>query len=51
VFNIRTGEVVQPPCIVPVKIYLTVVEDGVVYIEVSDPVPDGLPSEPASVRS
>jgi nitrite reductase/ring-hydroxylating ferredoxin subunit len=30
-FNVRTGEVVAPPCIVPVKTYVTVVEDGVVY--------------------
>jgi nitrite reductase/ring-hydroxylating ferredoxin subunit len=34
VFNVRTGEVVQPPCVVPLKTYTTVVEDGVVYIEV-----------------
>ena len=34
VFNIRTGEVVQPPCMVPVKTYKTVVEDGRVYIDV-----------------
>jgi nitrite reductase/ring-hydroxylating ferredoxin subunit len=33
-FNIRTGEVVSPPCIVPVRTYPTVVEDGSVYIEV-----------------
>ncbi|MFL5029253.1 MAG: non-heme iron oxygenase ferredoxin subunit [Xanthobacteraceae bacterium] len=33
-FNIRTGEVVSPPCIVPVKTYPTVVDDGSVYIEV-----------------
>ncbi|HKG00722.1 MAG TPA: non-heme iron oxygenase ferredoxin subunit [Xanthobacteraceae bacterium] len=33
-FNIRTGEVVSPPCMVPVKTYPTVVEDGSVYIEV-----------------
>lgn len=33
-FNIRTGEVVLPPCMVPVKTYKTLVEDGVVYIEV-----------------
>lgn len=50
VFNIRTGEVVQPPCVVPVKTYPTVVEDGIVYIEVY-PAPHGLPSDPASVRS
>ena len=34
VFNIRTGEVVGPPCMVPVKTYKTVVEDGRVYVEV-----------------
>jgi nitrite reductase/ring-hydroxylating ferredoxin subunit len=33
-FNVRTGEVVLPPCMVPVKTYHTVVEDGVVYVEV-----------------
>jgi nitrite reductase/ring-hydroxylating ferredoxin subunit len=33
-FNIRTGEVVAPPCMVPVKTYKTVVEDGRVYIDV-----------------
>ena len=33
-FNIRTGEVVSPPCMVPVKTYPTVVEDGGVFIEV-----------------
>jgi nitrite reductase/ring-hydroxylating ferredoxin subunit len=33
-FDIRTGEVVGPPCMVPVKIYKTLVEDGRVYIEV-----------------
>src|SRR5438046_7953617 len=33
VFNIRTGECVRPPCMVPVKTYKTVVEGGRVYIE------------------
>jgi nitrite reductase/ring-hydroxylating ferredoxin subunit len=33
-FNIRTGEVVSPPCMVPVKTYRTVVEDGKVFVEV-----------------
>jgi nitrite reductase/ring-hydroxylating ferredoxin subunit len=33
VFNIRTGAVVQPPCVVPVKSYLTEVEEGFVYID------------------
>jgi nitrite reductase/ring-hydroxylating ferredoxin subunit len=32
-FNIRTGEVVLPPCIIPMKTYPTTVEDGKVYIE------------------
>ena len=32
-FNIRTGEVVAPPCMVPVKTYRTLVEDGKVFIE------------------
>jgi biphenyl 2,3-dioxygenase ferredoxin subunit len=34
VFNIRTGECVRPPCMVPVKTYRTIVEDGRVFIEV-----------------
>ncbi len=34
VFNIRTGAVVLPPCMVPVKTYKTLVEDGVVCIDV-----------------
>jgi nitrite reductase/ring-hydroxylating ferredoxin subunit len=33
-FNIRTGEVVSPPCMVPVKVYPVVVADGKVFIEV-----------------
>jgi nitrite reductase/ring-hydroxylating ferredoxin subunit len=33
-FNVRTGEVVLPPCMVPVKTYKTVIEDAVLYIEV-----------------
>jgi nitrite reductase/ring-hydroxylating ferredoxin subunit len=33
-FNIKTGEVVLPPCMVPVKTYRTYVEDGKVFIEV-----------------
>lgn len=32
-FNVCTGEVVKPPCFVPVKTYTTIVEDGIVYIE------------------
>jgi biphenyl 2,3-dioxygenase ferredoxin component len=33
-FNIRTGEVVLPPCMIPMKTYPTTVEDGKVMIEV-----------------
>jgi nitrite reductase/ring-hydroxylating ferredoxin subunit len=32
-FNIKTGEVVSPPCMIPVKSYRTVVENGRVLIE------------------
>jgi nitrite reductase/ring-hydroxylating ferredoxin subunit len=32
-FNVRTGEVVQPPCVVPIKAYNTVVADGIVCID------------------
>ena len=32
-FNIRTGEVVSPPCMVPVKTYPATVVDGKVTIE------------------
>ena len=33
-FNVRTGEVVLPPCMEPVKTYKVSVEDGVVFIDV-----------------
>ena len=33
-FNIRTGEVVSPPCMVPIKTYPTTVREGRVTIEV-----------------
>lgn len=33
-FNVRTGEVVTPPCVVPIKTYKTVVEGDAVYVEV-----------------
>jgi nitrite reductase/ring-hydroxylating ferredoxin subunit len=32
-FNIKTGEVVAPPCMVPIKTYKTMVENGRVMIE------------------
>ena len=35
-FSIRTGECVGPPCMVPVKTYPVIVEDGRVYIELPD---------------
>jgi nitrite reductase/ring-hydroxylating ferredoxin subunit len=33
-FDIKTGEVVAPPCMIPVKTYPATVEGGVVFIEV-----------------
>jgi len=33
VFNIRTGAVVRPPCMVPLRTYPASVEGGDVYIE------------------
>ena len=33
-FNIRTGEVVSPPCMIPIKTYPTRVENGKVLIDV-----------------
>ena len=33
-FCVRTGEVVGPPCMIPVKTYNAVVDADVVYIEV-----------------
>ena len=33
-FDIKTGEVVSPPCMIPVKSYPATVEGGVVVIEV-----------------
>ena len=33
-FDIKTGEVVSPPCMIPVKTYPTVVEGDTVFIEV-----------------
>jgi biphenyl 2,3-dioxygenase ferredoxin component len=32
-FNIKTGEVVSPPCMVPIKTYKATVENGRVVIE------------------
>jgi nitrite reductase/ring-hydroxylating ferredoxin subunit len=33
-FNIKTGEVVSPPCVIPIKTYPAVVQDGKVFIEI-----------------
>lgn len=33
-FNIKTGEVVSPPCMIPIKTYPTVVQDGKVFVDV-----------------
>jgi nitrite reductase/ring-hydroxylating ferredoxin subunit len=35
-FNVRTGEVVEPPCMVPVKNYAVVIERERVTVELSD---------------
>lgn len=32
-FNVRTGAVVMPPCMVPVRTYAAVIRDGGVYID------------------
>jgi nitrite reductase/ring-hydroxylating ferredoxin subunit len=33
-FNVRTGEVVSPPCMLPLKTYSTTIEQGRIYIEI-----------------
>ena len=33
-FNIKTGEVALPPCMIPIRTYKTMVEDGKVFIMV-----------------
>jgi nitrite reductase/ring-hydroxylating ferredoxin subunit len=33
-FNIKTGEVVAPPCMIPLKTYRVIVEDGKVFVDV-----------------
>ena len=32
-FNIRTGEVVAPPCMIPIRTYYTEVREGQIYID------------------
>jgi nitrite reductase/ring-hydroxylating ferredoxin subunit len=36
-FNIRTGEVVAPPCMIPLKTYLVHTVDGKVYFDPDQP--------------
>lgn len=36
-FNIRTGEVVAPPCMIPIRTYYTEVRDGEIYIDPDRP--------------
>ena len=33
-FDIKTGEIVSPPCMIPVKTYKTTVENDAVFIDV-----------------
>jgi nitrite reductase/ring-hydroxylating ferredoxin subunit len=37
-FNVRTGEVMSPPCLVPVKIYAVTVEQGMILIDAPETV-------------
>jgi nitrite reductase/ring-hydroxylating ferredoxin subunit len=32
-FNVRTGEPVERPCVVPLKIYEAIIDDGAVYVK------------------
>jgi nitrite reductase/ring-hydroxylating ferredoxin subunit len=36
-FSVRTGEVISPPCMVPVKTYAVTVENGLVFIDDTRP--------------
>lgn len=36
-FNVRTGAVVVPPCVVPIRTYPVTVEDDTVYIQTPEP--------------
>jgi nitrite reductase/ring-hydroxylating ferredoxin subunit len=35
-FNIKTGEVVSPPCMIPVRTYRAIVADGKVFIDITE---------------
>jgi nitrite reductase/ring-hydroxylating ferredoxin subunit len=36
-FNIRTGEIVAPPCMIPIRTYYTELRDGQIYIDPDRP--------------
>ena len=36
-FNIRTGEIVAPPCMIPIRTYYTEVRDEQIYIDPDRP--------------
>jgi nitrite reductase/ring-hydroxylating ferredoxin subunit len=36
-FNVRTGEPVEPPCLIPLKTFAPIIDDGVVYVEPGPP--------------
>lgn len=36
-FNIRTGAVASPPCLIPIRTYYTEVRDGVIHIDPERP--------------
>jgi nitrite reductase/ring-hydroxylating ferredoxin subunit len=35
-FNVRTGEVVAPPCMIPIKTYPAAVENDTIFIEITE---------------
>ena len=34
-FNVRTGEPAERPCVIPLKIYVPIVENGAVHVDVA----------------
>lgn len=47
-FNIRTGEVVAPPCMIPLRTYAAHSVDGKIYIDPDQPAFTGAPNCPKS---
>src|SRR6476620_7462042 len=45
-FNIRTGEVVAPPCMIPLRTYAVHAVDGKIYIDPNQPALTGAPNCP-----